>query len=472
MPHRSPASSLLALPLLAALGAHCAAGPAPWTARRELTPEALASATAETLLGLAREALSADPALAARATAQLRAAGPRGLEALFEAHGAALAALREEAARSGTVPQDPVSQRLRVAVERVARQRDAHFSRLYWHTDLAAAQREASRTGRPILSLRLLGRLDEELSCANSRYFRTALYPDAAVGARLRERFVLHWSSERPAPRVTIEYGDGRVVQRTITGNSIHYVLDARGRVLDALPGLYSPQAFLSALAPVESAAPALAALVGARFAEALRAFHTEQARAAVAAWRGALVAQAGVSPLDAGNLAPPGPPVSRELAPDVAVAEPIAAPKAIVEMPMVAAVRAAGAPPLPSAPAAPPPWWQALLQYRATQDALTAPSRALMRTKLAPGSTEQEFARRLAAFERSMAEDTVRNEFGLHRQLHAWFVADPSRSSERDALDGRVYTELFLTPRSDPWLGLMPAEAFSGIEGDGIVNR
>ena len=35
----------------------------------------------------------------------------------------------------------------------------------------------------------MLGRLDEELSCANSRYFRTTLYTNAEVSALLRERF-------------------------------------------------------------------------------------------------------------------------------------------------------------------------------------------------------------------------------------------------------------------------------------------
>ncbi|HEV7573773.1 MAG TPA: hypothetical protein VGQ21_19940 [Thermoanaerobaculia bacterium] len=47
---------------------------------------------------------------------------------------------------------------------------------------------------------------------------------------------------------MTIDFGDGRVLHRTITGNSIHYLLDATGRPLDALPGLYAPKAFLAQL--------------------------------------------------------------------------------------------------------------------------------------------------------------------------------------------------------------------------------
>ena len=56
---------------------------------------------------------------------------------------------------------------------------------------------------------------------------------------------MLHWKSVRPVPKITIDFGDGRVVERTITGNSIHYVLDADGNVIDGIPGLYGPRAFL-----------------------------------------------------------------------------------------------------------------------------------------------------------------------------------------------------------------------------------
>jgi len=132
-------------------------------------------------------------------------------------------------------------------------QKDAHTSLLYWFTDLPSAIAEARRTRRPILSLRLLGRLDEELSCANSRFFRKLLYPEARINRRLREDFVLHWQSVRPVPRVTIDFGDGRRVVRTLTGNSVHLVLDPHGRAVDALPGLSTPDAFLEQLAQARS---------------------------------------------------------------------------------------------------------------------------------------------------------------------------------------------------------------------------
>jgi hypothetical protein len=124
-----------------------------------------------------------------------------------------------------------------------------HIAMLDWFTDLDAAIDCARRTRRPIVSLRLLGRLDEELSCANSRFFRKLLYPDPQVNRVLREQFVLHWESVRPVPIVTIDFGDGRRVVRTLTGNSAHLVLDPRGRPVDVLPGLFDRETFLRLLA-------------------------------------------------------------------------------------------------------------------------------------------------------------------------------------------------------------------------------
>lgn len=120
---------------------------------------------------------------------------------------------------------------------------------LTWFTDLPAAITEAQRTQRPILSLRLLGNLPDELTCANSRFFKKLLYPEPRINRVMRERFVLHWESVRPVPIVTIDFGGGNKLVRTLTGNSAHVVLDPYGRPADALPGLFSPDVFLQLLA-------------------------------------------------------------------------------------------------------------------------------------------------------------------------------------------------------------------------------
>ena len=155
-----------------------------------------------------------------------RSMGPAGVDAFVRKHG------------SFASPQ----------LDAVCAQVDAHTTMLYWFTDLDAAIAEARRTKRPILSLRLLGRLDEELSCANSRFFRKSLYIDPSINRAMRERFVLHWQSVRAVPKVTIDFGNGRTLVKTLTGNSTHLVLDMFGRPVDALPGLFSAEVFAQLL--------------------------------------------------------------------------------------------------------------------------------------------------------------------------------------------------------------------------------
>src|SRR5689334_18977649 len=88
----------------------------------------------------------------------------RGQAAVDELHAQWAAAPPEER---------PVRQ---AVLDRVCAQKDCHASRLFWYTDLEEAKAAAHQLGRPIFSLYLLGHLDEELSCANSRFFRTLLY--------------------------------------------------------------------------------------------------------------------------------------------------------------------------------------------------------------------------------------------------------------------------------------------------------
>src|SRR5258706_5438252 len=151
--------------------------------------------------------------------------------------------------------------RIANALDTVAMQKDAYTSHLYWYTDLDEAKRVAKAKNKPILTLRLLGNLNEEFSCANSRLFRAILYSNTDISKYLRDNYILHWKSVRPAPRVTIDFGDGRKIERTITGNSIHYVLDANGTVIDAIPGLYTPTAFLKYLTQANEANKAVQAL-------------------------------------------------------------------------------------------------------------------------------------------------------------------------------------------------------------------
>ncbi len=87
----------------------------------------------------------------------LRDQGPAGLDLLLKTYPADVKALR-----TGYGLSDK-STLVREAIAAVAGQRDAHHSGLYWYTDLERAKQASVASGKPILSLRLLGRLDEDL---------------------------------------------------------------------------------------------------------------------------------------------------------------------------------------------------------------------------------------------------------------------------------------------------------------------
>jgi hypothetical protein len=365
------------------------------------------------------------------------------------------------------------------AIDKMAGQRHATVSRLFWYTDLASARAEARATGKPILSLRLLGRLDEEMSCANSRFFRTILYPDPEVGAVLRDRFVLHWSSERPVPKMTIDFGDGRKLERTITGNSIHYVLDADGNPIDGLPGLYAPQVFRAALERSLALHREMSKNKGLDRDRVLATHHEKQIGEIDAKWK-----QLGPSVvLDWGNARL----LSRtEIPTAVERAQRATVSKMRIEAPDLAQV-AIGDLKTFTADATswsiigfalydlgtPPPDDSAGFarrtdgaKPRAGKPMLSAPSRALIGGMLRDGVDRD---RMLARIEWNVLGDTAINELQIRRSIHARLKAFPSPSF--DQLNEMVYAELFAMPKSDAWAGLLSDDVFTGITGDGVVT-
>src|SRR5687768_3350554 len=99
------------------------------------------------------------------------------------------ATLHDMLAEYDKLPAGAAKDKLAARIDAAAHQKYATISRLYWHTDLAAAKAAAKTAGKPILHLRMLGRLDEDLSCANSRLFRATLYANQEVSAFLRDNF-------------------------------------------------------------------------------------------------------------------------------------------------------------------------------------------------------------------------------------------------------------------------------------------
>jgi hypothetical protein len=212
---------------------------------------------------------------------ELRSRGPAGLQALMAQYAGEI----NRHVADPTLASDEKWQRITAELDAVAQQKNSYLSGLYWHTDIDSAKRASAASGKPILSLRLLGKLTDEFSCANSRFFRTVLYSNTEVSAVLRDRFVLHWQSVRPVPTVTIDFGDGRKLERTLTGNSIHYILDSQGRPIDALPGLYGPQAFLRGITNAETFFKKLAGRNTQERSFMLSLYHNQQHNSIAAAW-------------------------------------------------------------------------------------------------------------------------------------------------------------------------------------------
>jgi hypothetical protein len=449
-----------------------------------LAGDASTSRTAAGTSDLARwsaQAVSDDAAVATEAIASLRAAGPAGLAALTAANADTIH--RHVGTLELGVEDAAQWRRVSAAIDTVAGQRDVYASGLYWYTDFDAAKAAAAAAGKPILSLRLLGKLSDEYSCANSRFFRTVLYANADVSAYLRDHFILHWQSVRPVPVITIDFGDGRVVRRTITGNSIHYVLSADGRVIDAIPGLYGPKAFLRSLSRATAQAMEMPSADVAGGAVALRQWHAAEAEMIERAWRTDLRrvgVTAGIAGSDAGGAV-----AAIAAAPPTAVAAGArAVGKGRVEMNVVRAVE-----PVTIASATADDdnaTWAKVAALHTEDAALDVGSRALLAAKhpdalraglltASKGFVENPLVRIVANFQRSIAEDTVRNEYQFHRQTHQW-LADPARgpalTADVNALNDRVYAELFLTPRADPWLGLLPPDAYSALDNDGMCQQ
>ena len=399
-------------------------------------PDASTTSGSRSDAELVRLAVDPDARTANGAIAALRARGPAAHRALFDAH-------RSDVARLQSGITSPELERLRHALDGMSAQRDAHATELYWHTDLDAAKAEARTRRVPILSLRLLGRLDEELSCANSRYFRTVLYPD--VAPYLREHFVLHWSSERPAPRITIDMGDGRAMTRTITGNSVHYVLDAEGRVVDALPGLYAPAQMTAALDASRAIADAC------RRTRDRSSCIADRHRAALDAGRRAWETRRGTNPtLDAllAMLAP-NDPID---APSALLAMPLTIGKAAIEIPMLDALSRRRTPPPPD-----PVDWSSLAPW------VVASPRVVALVRLKTGRDDADALARTLA--RTAMIDGLRNETLLHARIHSWLAESDAAGQELGAFNTRLYAELFLTPSNDPWLGLRDPDVWDAIE-------
>jgi len=308
-------------------------------------------------------------------------------------------------------------------LDKIAAQKSSRDSRLFWHKSLEAAKADSEARHRPILSLRLLGNLDEDLSCANSRFFRTILYSDPEIADLLRTRFVLHWQSVREVPIVTVDFGDGRRLRQPIIGNSVHLVLGDQGRVFDALPGLVTPGKFVIWLSSVSGLHHQLRQMDPQTSEQTIQVWHRKRAN------RRRLESELTIrmnQPVKDLNPLDPRWTVA-------ATALNVTTGGRVLE----------------------------LLNHQRPDAA------AAMRIAPLKMAAEIPLLRMVDAVEPRIAHDSFFNLYGLQPKIDDWYTQNPG-TGDYQRLTERIYEEIFLMPLSDPWLGLSPENGFIALDSGG----
>jgi len=263
---------------------------------------------------------------------------------------------------------------------------------------------------------------------------------------------------------VTIDFGDGRKLERTLTGNSIHYVLDSDGHVIDALPGLYGPGAFMRSLSEMKEV------FKGSDRHKDKSGLPYPRARinAIDVQWYADIQKTGGKIPVGLFVVEQ-----YREGAPTAIEAAAYAMTKIYSEANMLKAIIAA---PAALGTITDQATWNRIAQLHIADAQLDARSIGLIKrqtqrgslaysSKLNPDTTLKNL---LARLEANIALDTVRNEYLLHTKLYGWFVAGLDYG-DVNKLNTKVYADLFLTPATDPWLGLYSPEVYTALDGGGI---
>ena len=89
-------------------------------------------------------------------------------------------------------------------------------------------------------------------------------------------------------------------------------------------------------------------------------------------------------------------------------------------------------------------------------------------------GELDAANARLLQTLITSIQEDTAQNALELYPRVHAELAARvrDGRSLGFADVDEWVYAQLFETPASDPWLGLVDPAIYTGLAAGGLAKR
>ena len=106
------------------------------------------------------------------------------------------------------------------------------------------------------------------------------LFSSREVADQINATFEPAWESVRPVPLVTMDFGNGHTVKRTLQGNIATYVCGPDGTAYDVLPGIYTPDVYRRELGACAALAESLRALRGDVCSVRLRDYHARQAAA------------------------------------------------------------------------------------------------------------------------------------------------------------------------------------------------
>jgi hypothetical protein len=106
------------------------------------------------------------------------------------------------------------------------------------------------------------------------------LFSQPRVADFLNQTFEPVWESVRPVPIVRIDFGNGKVLTRTLHGNILTAICTPDGLLVDALPGIYTESVYLDRLNVLATVARNAQAAAEPRRDVLVRAYHRGQAQA------------------------------------------------------------------------------------------------------------------------------------------------------------------------------------------------
>lgn len=84
------------------------------------------------------------------------------------------------------------------------------------------------------------------------------LFSNKTVSDYINEHFEASWKSLRPVPKVAIDFGNGKVINRTLNGNIATFICTADGTVVDVIAGMNEPDVYMKRLKVAEALAAQL----------------------------------------------------------------------------------------------------------------------------------------------------------------------------------------------------------------------